>query len=292
MYKVNYTDYLASNNQAPINKLTKAPAINDFYWKEQMVKNIKKIKKIQEKLYAQSKYSVLICLQGMDTAGKDSLIRKVFGPINPAGVKVYPFKSPTHEELNHDYLWRHYNKLPKQGEITVFNRTHYENVLVTRVHPEYILNRDLPKIDHLNQINKSFWKNRYEHINQVEDIWVENGMIVLKFFLNISKNEQKKRLIDRLENPDKHWKFDSGDLKERKLWTEYQYAYTQMLKHTNKKGSPWYIIPSDDKPFSRFLVSEVILNTLEKYDIKFPKSETDIQENLDAYLNTLKNDTL
>lgn len=292
MYKITYTDYLASNHHTPLNKFTKAPIINDELWKELMIKNIKKIKKIQEKLYAQSKYSVLICLQGMDTAGKDSLIRKVFGPINPAGVKVYSFKSPTPEELNHDYLWRHYNKLPCQGEIAVFNRTHYENVLVTRVHPEYILNRDLPKIDHINQINKAFWKNRYEHINQVEDIWTENGMVILKFFLNISKDEQKNRLIDRLKNPDKHWKFDSGDLRERKLWNKYQYAYAKMLKHTNKKDSPWYIIPSDDKPFSRFLVSEIILKTLEKYDIKFPKSETDIQDNLDTYLNILNKNTL
>lgn len=290
MDKSKYTDFLASNHINNLKRFTKPPKIDDEYWKDLMLKNIKKIKKIQEKLYAQSKYSVLICLQGMDTAGKDSLIRKVFGPINPAGVKVYPFKSPTHEELNHDYLWRHYNKLPSQGEITVFNRTHYENVLVTRVHPEYILNRDLPKIDRLDQINDAFWKNRFEHINQVEDIWVENGMIILKFFLNISKDEQKNRLIARLENPEKHWKFDSGDLKERGFWKEYQQAYKQMLLHTNKKHSPWYVIPSDDKPYSRYLVSEIILNTLQKYDIRFPKSETDIQENIDLYLNQLKND--
>lgn len=289
MYKVNYKDFLASKHNNNIKQFTKPYTGEDEVWKELMLKNIKKIKRIQEKLFAQSKYSVLICLQGMDTSGKDSLIRKVFGPVNPAGVKVYAFKKPTHQELNHDYLWRHYNKLPAQGEIAVFNRTHYENVLVTRVHPEYILNRDLPKIEDLNDIDDKFWKNRFEHINQVEDIWVENGMIILKFFLNISKEEQKNRLIARLETKEKHWKFDSGDLNERDFWEEYQYAYTQMLKYTNKKESPWYVIPSDSKPFSRFLVSEIILKTLEKYDIKFPKSETDIEENIEAYLNRLRN---
>lgn len=289
MDKVKYKDYLADNNTHSIKQNTKPPLLDDEYWKDLMLKNIRRIKKIQEKLYAQSKYSVLICLQGMDTSGKDSLIRKVFGPVNPAGVKVYPFKSPSHEELNHDYLWRHYKKLPSQGEIAVFNRTHYENVLVTRVHPEYILNRDLPKIDNKAQINNSFWKNRFEHINQVEDIWVENGMIIMKFFLNISKEEQKNRLIARLENKEKHWKFDSGDLKERKFWKEYQYAYSEMLVHTHKKESPWYIVPSDNKPFSRYLVSEIILQTLLKHDIRFPKSETDIQENIDIYLNELRN---
>lgn len=290
MHKIKYTDFLVSKAIDSLTNSTVPPEQDDELWKERMIQNIKKIKKIQEKLYAQSKYSVLICLQGMDTSGKDSLIRKVFGPINPAGVKVYSFKSPTHEELNHDYLWRHYNKLPSQGEITVFNRTHYENVLVTRVHPEYILNRDLPKIDTLDHINDRFWKNRFEHINQVEDIWVENGMIILKFYLNISKEEQKNRLIARLVDPNKHWKFDSGDLKERRYWDEYQDAYKQMLKHTSKKYSPWYVIPSDSKPFARYLVSEIILNTLQKYDIKFPKSETDIQENIETYLNHLNND--
>lgn len=290
MYNIKHRDFLASTLYEPIENLTKPPTFDDDMWKDLMLKNIKKIKKIQEKLYAQSKYAVLICLQGMDTAGKDSLIRKVFGPINPAGVKVYSFKSPTNEELNHDYLWRHYNKLPSQGEITVFNRTHYENVLVTRVHPEYILNRDLPKIESIDDIDHIFWKNRYEHINQVEDIWIENGMIILKFFLNISKEEQKKRLIDRLENSEKHWKFDSGDLKERKFWNKYQYAYKQMLKYTCKQESPWFVIPSDNKAYARFLVSDIILNTLEKYDIKFPKSEIDIKDNIELYLNSLKNE--
>ena len=288
MYKIKCTDFLAHKHYKSIERFTAPPKVDDEFWKDLMLKNIKKIKKIQEKLYAQSKYSVLICLQGMDTSGKDSLIRKVFGPINPAGVKVYPFKSPTSEELNHDYLWRHYKKLPSQGEIAVFNRTHYENVLVTRVHPEYIVSRDLPKIERKDQIDEAFWKNRFEHINQVEDIWIENGMIIMKFFLNISKEEQKNRLIARLENKEKHWKFDSGDLVERGYWDSYQFAYSEMLKHTHKKESPWYVIPSDNKAYSRYIVSEVILSTLEKYDIKFPKSETDIQENIETYLKQLR----
>lgn len=286
---VDYKDFLVEKGKEINIKLTKSPIDQDTIWEKEMDRNIKKIKKIQEKLYAQSKFSVLICLQGMDTSGKDSLIRKVFGPLNPAGVKVHSFKAPTKEELNHDYLWRHYKKLPGQGEITVFNRTHYENVLVTKVHPEYILGRDIPQISTLNDINKSFWNSRFEQINQVESIWTENGMIILKFFLNISKEEQKNRLLARLENKEKHWKFDSGDLKERRLWASYQNAYSLMLKKTSTLNSPWYLIPSDSKPFSRFLVSEIVLETLKKFDIKFPKSNANLVNNIESYINELKN---
>ncbi|MGB0999803.1 MAG: PPK2 family polyphosphate kinase [Flavobacteriales bacterium] len=273
-------------------KNTKAPREeSDEFWEKLMKKNIKKIKKLQEKLYAQSKFSVLIALQGMDTAGKDSLIRKVFGPLNPAGVKVHAFKSPTKEELNHDYLWRHYKKLPAQGEITVFNRTHYENVLVTRVHPEYILSRDLPEINTVEDVDDDFWKRRFQHINQVEDVWAENGMLVLKFFLNISKDTQKQRLIDRLENPEKHWKFDAGDLKERSYWSEYQHAYKEMLDHTSQpKTAPWFSIPADSKPYARYLVSEITLELLEDLPLDFPESSKDIKTHVEDYLNQLNAD--
>ncbi|MGB0869923.1 MAG: PPK2 family polyphosphate kinase [Flavobacteriales bacterium] len=286
---IDYNKHLVEDKEIEQFDTTKAPKNQDDFWENEMDRNIKKIKKIQEKLYAQSKFSVLVCLQGMDTSGKDSLIRKVFGPLNPAGVKVHSFKAPSKEEMNHDYLWRHYKKLPAQGEITVFNRTHYENVLITKVHPEYILGRDLPNISSLKDINKSFWKSRYDQINQVESIWAENGMIILKFFLNISKEEQKQRLLARLENPEKHWKFDSGDLKERKYWKNYANAYKEMLRNTSKKQSPWYIIPADSKPFARYLVSEILLEKLKTFPINFPDSNADLKENLKTYTEELRN---
>lgn len=256
---------------------------DDDYWKDLMDKNIKQIKKIQEKLFAQSKFSVLICLQGMDTSGKDSLIRKVFGPLNPAGVHVHSFVKPTDEENKHDYLWRHYKKLPAKGDITVFNRTHYENVLVTRVHPEYNVRLNLPGINKTEDVDDNFWKKRFRQINQAEKTWVENGMIVLKFFLNISPEKQKERLLARLDNEDKHWKFDDGDLKERKYWNSYMKAYKDMLKNTSFSDRPWYSIPADSKPFARFLVSEIVLQKLKKYPIEFPVSAADFSENIEAF---------
>ncbi|MCT4666111.1 MAG: polyphosphate kinase 2 family protein [Flavobacteriales bacterium] len=266
---------------------TDAPHHDEDHWKELRKKNCKEIRRIQERLYAQEKHSVLICLQGMDTAGKDSLIRRVIGPLNPAGVHVHAFKRPTEEELSHDYLWRHHKKLPPKGFIGVFNRTHYENVLVTRVHPEINLNLQLPNIHSVDDIDEDFWAMRYRQINQAEKTWVENGMIVIKFYLNISPETQKDRLMERLNNPEKHWKFEAGDLKERKYWKDYMTAYEEMLQETSFKDRPWYVIPSDFKPYSRYLVSEIILRTLEKYDIDFPESSKEVVKNIEKYKKEL-----
>jgi len=194
----------------------------------------KKLGKLQDTLYAHGKYSVLICLQGMDTAGKDSLIREVFKDFNARGVEVHSFKVPTELELKHDYLWRHYIALPARGKFGVFNRTHYENVLVTRVHPYYIMGENIPGIDEVSKINDAFWDKRYEEINNFEKHIADNGTIIFKFFLNLSKGEQKNRLLRRLNKQDKNWKFSSGDLKERKLWDKYQECYEEVLNRSSK----------------------------------------------------------
>jgi PPK2 family polyphosphate:nucleotide phosphotransferase len=284
---VNCKKYLVDMGEIP-NWDTLPEFQDDDYWKDKMDKNVRQIRRIQEKLYAQRRFSLLINLQGMDTSGKDSLIRKVFGPLNPAGVKVHSFKKPTSEENSHDYLWRHYKKLPAKGEITVFNRTHYENVLVTRVHPQYILPLQIPGVDTIDDIDDDFWNQRFRQINQAEKTWVENGMIVLKFFLNISPEIQKERLLARLDNPDKHWKFEASDIAERKHWEKYMDAYQSMLQETSFNDRPWYVIPADSKPFARFLVSEIVLNTLKKYPIDFPEADTDFQENINQFKKDLE----
>ncbi len=247
----------------------------------------------QDKLYAYGKYSVLICLQGMDTAGKDSLIREVFKDFNSRGVVVHSFKIPSEKELKHDFLWRHYIALPERGKFGVFNRTHYENVLVTRVHPEYILNENLPAINSLNDIDDSFWEERFKSIRNFEEHIADNGTIIFKFFLHLSKEEQRQRLLRRLDKPSKNWKFSPGDLKERKLWDEYQEYYQQAINRTSTKKAPWYVIPADDKDTARYLVAKILYAELSQYkDVKEPELDPGIKQNIDEYrkeLNKEKN---
>ena len=231
----------------------------------------KKISKMQDTMYAEGKYSVLICLQGMDTSGKDSLIREVFKDVNARGVEVHSFKVPTELELKHDFMWRHYLALPAKGKMGVFNRTHYENVLVTRVHPGYIFGENIPTIKKIEDLDDAFYHDRMERINDFESHLVKNGTIVLKFFLNLSKEEQKSRLLRRLNIPEKNWKFSAGDLKERKLWDKYQFCYEDLLNRTSKENAPWFIIPADDKPSARFILAEILHKELKKYDFKAPE---------------------
>lgn len=266
------------------------PEINE----EEAIQGLKKIRKeiakIQEVIYAHNRYAVLICFQGMDTAGKDSLIREVFQKFNARGVVVHSFKTPTSKELQHDYLWRHAVALPEKGKFGVFNRTHYENVLVTRVHPEYILNENIPGIDAVEDIPKDFWKTRYEQINAFEKHVVRNGTIVFKFFLHLSKDEQKDRLLRRLEKEKHNWKFSPGDLKERALWDQYMNHYQEAIQNTSKKHAPWYIIPSDSKPIARYLVAKIILDKLKKYkDIQYPEMPPEIEQHKAAYKKELEN---
>jgi len=217
-----------------------------------------KLSALQDVMYAHNRYGVLICLQGMDTSGKDSLIREVFKEFNPRGVEVFSFKTPNSAELEHDYLWRHYMALPEKGKFAVFNRTHYENVLVTRVHPEYLLSENLPGIEKVEDVTPEFWKNRMEQINNFEKHITQNGIIVIKFFLHLGKEEQRKRLLRRLDQVDHHWKFSPGDLKEREHWEEYMHYYEEAINNTTKEHAPWYIVPADDKEMSRYIVAKII----------------------------------
>ena len=237
----------------------------------QLKKIRKEISKLQNTMYAEAKYSVLICLQGMDTSGKDSLIKEVFKDVNAQGVVVHSFKVPNENELKHDYIWRHYIALPERGKIGVFNRTHYENVLVTRVHPEYILRENIPSVKSLADLNDDFYHRRMEEINNFEKHIADNGTIILKFFLNLSKQEQKNRLLRRLDLKEKNWKFSPDDLKEQKLWDKYQDCYQDLLSRTSKEHAPWFVVPADDKPTVRLIVAQIILETLRKYDFQEPE---------------------
>ncbi len=259
--------------------------------KDKLKKVSKKISKIQNKMYAHGKYSVLICFQGMDTSGKDSLVREVFKSFNTRGINVHSFKTPTKTELEHDFLWRHILVLPERGTFAVFNRTHYENVLVTRVHPEYILGENIPSIQNADQLDDAFYHNRMDQINNFEEYLTDNGTIILKFFLNISKEEQKNRLLRRIDLKEKNWKFSGGDLKERKLWGQYMTCYEDLLNRTSTKNAPWFIVPSDDKKTSRLIVAETILETLKKYtDIEEPELDEETQNDLLKYKEMLENE--
>jgi len=249
--------------------------------KNELEKNIDKNSKLQEKLYASGKHSLLIVFQAMDAAGKDSTIEHVTSGINPQGVRVNSFKQPSKEELSHDYLWRCYKKLPKRGMIGIFNRSHYEEVLVTRVHPEYILGQNIPGLDTIEQVNDSFWDSRFESIRNFEKHIYQNGTTVIKFFLNVSREEQKNRFLSRINETDKNWKFSYGDVKERKLWDKYMNAYGDMISNTSTKEAPWYIIPADDKPSMRLLVSEIIKETLNDLDLEFPELGDDSMSDLE-----------
>lgn len=259
--------------------------------KKQLKKLSKDLGELQDTLYAHGKYGVLICIQGMDTAGKDSLIREVFKELNVRGIVVHSFKVPTELEKKHDYLWRHYIALPPKGKFGIFNRTHYENVLVTKVHPEYILGENLPDINTVEDVNDAFWDKRYEQINNFEKHIADNGTIIFKFFLNLSKEEQKNRLLRRIEKKEKNWKFSPSDLKERKLWDDYQVCYETAIQKTSKPHAPWYIIPADNKSVARYLVAKTILERLQTYnDIKEPELDPEVKAELSHYLNKLENE--
>ncbi len=238
--------------------------------KKDLEENIELMQSLQHKLYAHNRYSVLIIFQAMDAAGKDGTIKNVMSGLNPQGTQVFSFKTPSNEELDHDYLWRIYQRLPERGNLGIFNRSYYEEVLVVRVHPEFLLKQNLPGINDLSQIDKSFWKNRYRQINDMEKHLNDNGTIILKFFLNISKEEQKSRFIKRIDDPARNWKFSMADVEERKHWNDYMEAYSQMLTHTSTDNAPWYVIPADNKWFMRLAVSNIIVNRLKNLPLEYP----------------------
>lgn len=230
----------------------------------------KHLSEMQDKLYAHNQYGVLIIFQAMDAAGKDGAVKHILSGVNPLGVKIHSFKAPSSHELDHDYLWRHNLTLPARGEIAIHNRSHYENVLVTRVHPEYILKENLPGIDTVDKINDKFWERRFKQINRFEKNVSQNGTAILKFFLHVSKKEQKKRLLSRIDDPSKNWKFELGDLRERGFWDQYQEAYSEAISATTQKHAPWFIIPADNKWYARLCIAAVIYKQLELLDLQYP----------------------
>jgi PPK2 family polyphosphate:nucleotide phosphotransferase len=265
--------------------------VNKEQGEKMLQEDIRKLSEIQEKLYASSRYSVLIVIQAMDAAGKDSVVKHVMSGLNPQGVNVTSFKTPTLQELRHDYIWRHYLELPARGMVGIFNRSHYENVLVTRVHPEYILNENLPFIHSVTDIDKFFWDKRFKQINHFEKTLTDNGTIILKFFLHLSKKEQKKRFLERINDQSKNWKFSAGDLKERALWKEYRKAYEDMLANTSNTTAPWFIVPADDKWFTQFVIANIIVNELDKLDLGYPVLSDLQKKDLEASKKELTGET-
>lgn len=235
--------------------------------KDRLKDEVKAIAKLQETLYADDRWSVLVILQAMDAAGKDSVLEHVMSGINPQGCQVHSFKAPTSTELDHDFLWRTTCALPERGRIGVFNRSYYEEVLVVRVHPEFLEKQKLPK----KLVGKDIWEERFEDIVAFEKHMVRSGTKVLKFFLNVSKEEQKQRFLDRIDEPDKRWKFNPGDLEERKLWPKYMDAYEDMIRNTSGDHAPWYVVPADKKWFTRLAVAAVLRDALEGLGLQSPK---------------------
>lgn len=251
--------------------------------KEQLTKDVEKLAELQSMLYAQDRYSILVIFQAMDAAGKDGTIKHVMSGINPQGCQVYSFKQPSAEELDHDYLWRINRSLPERGRIGIFNRSHYEDVLIARVHPEIVLSAKLPDIKTVNDINADFWKRRYRQINDFERYLTENGTVILKFFLNVSKAEQKKRFVERLNDPAKNWKFSSADIKERQFWDEYMKAYGDVLTETSTEIAPWYVIPADNKWFMRYAVGRIICERMKELDLHYPRLSNEELDKLELY---------
>jgi PPK2 family polyphosphate:nucleotide phosphotransferase len=241
--------------------------LHSKHGKALLERGIVEMSELQDKLYAQDRWGVLLIFQAMDAAGKDGAIKHVMSGVNPQGCDVYSFKAPSHEELDHDFLWRNMRCLPERGHIGIFNRSYYEEVLIVRVHPEIFKQERIPA----SLITKDIWKQRFEDINAFELYLSRNGIVVRKFFLNLSKKEQKKRFLARLDEPEKNWKFSASDIAERAYWDNYMNAYEEMIVHTASKHAPWYVVPADNKWFSRVVVAAAIVETLDDLDLAYPK---------------------
>lgn len=269
---MNIKDYKVSGKDFDITKYdTKCDDYSKKKLKKKLKEDIKEIAELQCKLYAEDRQSLLVIFQGMDGSGKDSAVKNIMSGVNPQGVLVHSFKKPSDIELEHNYLWRHIQKLPERGQITIFNRSQYENVLISKVHPEIVLGERLLGIDSVDDIDKDFWKERYKQINNFESGIVQNNVNVLKFFLHISKDEQRDRFLERIDNKEKNWKFSFADLKERECWDDYQKAYETALRNTSTKDAPWYVIPADNKEFAHRLISKIILEKLRDMKPVFPE---------------------
>ncbi|MDR6923425.1 polyphosphate kinase 2 family protein [Chryseobacterium sp. 2987] len=253
-----------------------------------LIKEKEKLRELQEKLYADGSQSLLVVLQAMDAAGKDSLIEHVFGGVNPQGCNVTSFKTPSSKEYSHDFLWRHYLALPQKGMIGIFNRSHYESVLVCKVHPEYNLSEKT--WSSVKDFDNQFWENRYESIRNFEKHLAQNGTTIVKIFLNVSKDEQKKRLLDRINEQEKNWKFSTGDLPERALFSQYMEAYETAINETSKDHAPWYVLPADNKWFARVAAIQIIIDTLERMNLKYPQLDEKEKAGLDQAKITLESE--
>lgn len=239
--------------------------------KKMLKRDVKRTAKLQDMLYASGRHSILIIFQAMDAAGKDGTIKHVMSGINPQGCQVFSFKTPSAEELDHDFLWRTTKRLPERGRIGIFNRSYYEEVLITRVHPEFLLKQNIPGISGIDDVDNDFWERRYNHINNFEKQQSDSGTIILKFFLHLSKQEQKARFLSRINNVKKNWKFTINDIQERKKWDAYQEAFELAINKTSTDHAPWYIIPADHKWFMRTAVCDILVQTLEVLDLKYPE---------------------
>ena len=279
--KFSLADYPTEDKQTELNKEDGDLLIQ---------KDIEELAILQDVLYADSRHAILIVIQAMDAAGKDGTIKHIMSGVNPAGVKVTGFKSPSANELDHDYFWRHYKALPGKGEIGIFNRSHYENVLITKVHPEFILNEKHAGIRTIKDVDKKFWEDRYKQINRFEKNLTENDTTILKFFLHVSKDEQKKRFLDRIDDPSKNWKFSLADLKERAFWDDYQQAYEDAIANTSTESAPWYVIPADHKWYMRYLVGNIICNELKKLNLAYPEVSDSAKEALKKAKDSLMNE--
>ncbi|HRH46452.1 MAG TPA: polyphosphate kinase 2 family protein [Pyrinomonadaceae bacterium] len=265
-------DFVVAEGKKLNLKKYKTDGIGDYKSKEEAVgdlqKNIVRLAKLQDVLYAQNHHALVIIIQALDAAGKDGLIKHVMTGLNPQGCQVFSFKAPSSEELDHDFLWRASKSLPERGRLGIFNRSYYEEVLVVRVHPQILQNQPLPtKV----KKDKKVWEKRFEDIRNFEKYLTRNGIHVIKFFLNVSKDEQKKRFLERIELPEKNWKFSAADLKERALWDDYQKVYAEAMEATSTEKSPWYVIPADNKWFTRVAVSEIICQHLEAMKLAYPE---------------------
>jgi PPK2 family polyphosphate:nucleotide phosphotransferase len=254
--------------------------------KQTLEMGVEALAAMQDVLYAQDKWSVLLIFQAMDAAGKDGAIKHVMSGINPQGCQVSSFKAPSSEDLDHDFLWRCQKHLPERGRIGIFNRSYYEEVLVVRVHEQILKSQKLPE----KLFTKDIWENRFEDIRNFEKYLHRNGTIVIKFFLNVSKKEQKERFIERVDNPDKNWKFSAADAKERDYWDDYMHAYEELIKNTSTKKSPWYVIPADNKSYARIAVASAIITALEELDLEYPKVSQAKIEELQAVKQALLNE--
>ncbi len=253
-------------------------------------KNVETMALLQEELYAYDRYAALVVFQAMDAAGKDGTIKHVMSGVNPQGCQVFAFKRPSAEELDHGYLWRIQKNVPERGRIGIFNRSHYEDVLVARVHPEIVVNAQIPGIKDLKDVDEKFWERRYRQINDFERYLTETGTTVIKFFLNVSKDEQRKRLLKRIDDKEKNWKFEAVDLKERAAWDDYMDAYSKMLTHTSTDYAPWYVIPADHKWFMRYAVGQIINHRLEELKMSYPKLDKEAEAGLKACKEQLLNE--